>query len=391
MARVELKNVVRNYRAQLEDIALEEDKGRPALDNINMTIGDGEIVSVVGPSGCGKSTLLKVIAGLETPDAGQVIYNEYDVTRIEPQQRGIGMVFQDYALYPAMKGKGNLHYYFEVHQKSEEEMQQRIRETAEMMGVGFEVLLGQKTDTLSGGEQQRVAIARCIVRDPLIFLMDEPISNLDAKLRERTRIEIKKLLRKFKVTTLYVTHDQQEAIFMGDRIVVMRKGRIEQIGTFDELYYTPANLFVATFIGTPPMALIPAEVERGGVFVKGGNTFIVDGVRKAVGDTRFNPPPQIMSELPVGKVRLGMRAEGWNVVPNEQAGAPVFVTRMERIPTEQATFAHGTLGDTSIVVVLPLDHPKTDVLFVAPDWEKAYFFSATDETVLHVPSIPELF
>src|SRR5215217_8773922 len=151
------------------------------------------------------------------------------------------MVFQVYALYPTMKSQGNLHYYFEVHQRTQEEMDQRTREIAQIMGVGFDQLISQGTSTLSGGEQQRVAIARCIVRDPLIFLMDEPISNLDAKLRERTRIEIKKMLRRFKVTTLYVTHDQQEAIFMGDRIVVMRKGKIEQIGTFDELYYTPVN------------------------------------------------------------------------------------------------------------------------------------------------------
>ena len=175
------------------------------------------------------------------------------MTALPPQERGVGMVFQDYALYPSMKGKGNLAYYFQVHQRSEAEAEQRTREVAQIMGVGFDLLMGRAPTTLSGGEQQRVAIGRCIVRDPTLFLMDEPICNLDAKLRETTRLEMKKLLRKFAITALYVTHDQQEAVFMGDRIAVMRDGGIVQLGSFDDLYYSPANLFVAQFIGSPPI------------------------------------------------------------------------------------------------------------------------------------------
>ncbi len=373
MVKVELRSVMRNYGVQLEETALAEDKGRPALDKIQMTIEHREIISIVGPSGCGKSTLLKVIAGLEFADQGQVLFNDYDVTHIEPQHRGVGMVFQDYALYPTMKGKGNLAYYFEVHQRTEEEMQQRTREVADIMGVGFDLLIGQRTDTLSGGEQQRVAIGRCIVRDPYVFLMDEPISNLDAKLRERTRLEIKKMLRKFKVTTVYVTHDQQEAIFMGDRIAVMRKGKLEQFGTFDDLYYTPANLFVASFIGTPPMSLIPAQVS--------GNTLRVE-------DATWELPLDLAATV-AGRssVRLGMRAEGWDV----GSGATMPVRFMERIPTEQAAFAHGNLNGTSVTVILPLDAPNTNQIRVTPRWDAAYLFDATDETALHTPGIPDLF
>src|SRR5215218_1887706 len=242
MASVTLDRVVKHYDTA-ESVTLTGGfKRRPALDNVS-------IASVVGASGCGKSTLLKVVAGLEIPDRGRILFNGVDVTATQPRDRGVGMVFQDYALYPTMKGKGNLAYYFQVHERTEEEAEQRTKEVAEIMGMGFEMLMGRVPTTLSGGEQQRVAIGRCIVRDPHIFLMDEPICNLDAKLRESTRLELKKLLRKFAATALYVTHDQQEAIFMGDRIAVMRDGRIEQLGTFDELYYTPANLYVARFIG----------------------------------------------------------------------------------------------------------------------------------------------
>jgi ABC-type sugar transport system ATPase subunit len=371
MAKVELKQIVRNYQAQLGDVALAEDRNRPALNNVNLTIGEGEIVSVVGPSGCGKSTLLKVVAGLEYPDAGQVLYNDFDVTQVEPQKRGIGMVFQDYALYPTMKGQGNLHYYFEVHQRTQEEMDQRTREVAQIMGVGFEQLASQNTTTLSGGEQQRIAIARCIVRDPLIFLMDEPISNLDAKLRERTRIEIKKMLRKFKVTTLYVTHDQQEAIFMGDRIVVMRKGNIEQIGTFDDLYYTPVNLFVSTFIGSPPMSILP--VSKQGNILK-------------IGDA-----PLEMASVPLedGTYRVGVRAEGWEL--NHPQGVVMAVRHIERIPTEQASFIHGTVGGQSVSVLAPLDQANVAEIPVMPKWDQVYFFDASGEAALHTPGIPELF
>jgi ABC-type sugar transport system ATPase subunit len=210
------------------------------------------------------------------------------------------------------------------------------------------------------------------VRDPLIFLMDEPISNLDAKLRESTRIEIKKMLRRFKVTTLYVTHDQQEAIFMGDRIAVMRKGKIEQIGSFDELYYSPANLFVALFIGSPPMNTIPVSKQNGTLVIENHGSLAI--------------PPELLAD---GVYRLGVRPEGW--VLNDPAGLSLPVRHIERIPTEQASFVHSTIAGQNITVLAPLDQPNTTEIRITPNWDQVYFFDVSGEAVLHTPGIPELF
>ena len=202
--------------------------------------------------------------------------------------------------------------------------------------------------------------------------MDEPISNLDAKLRESTRIEIKKMLRRFKVTTLYVTHDQQEAIFMGDRIAVMRKGKIEQIGTFDDLYYSPANLFVATFIGSPPMTIIPVKNQSRTLIVEDGGS--------------FDMPSDIVG---AGTYKFGVRPEGW--VLDDAQGVVMPVRHIERIPTEQAAFLHGTIAGQNVTVLAPLDYSDVPEIRIAPNWEQVYFFDAVDGTVIHTPGIPELF
>lgn len=372
MASIKLEGIVKYYADDPDGQA--GARARPALNLGALEIAEGETVSVVGSSGCGKSTLLKLIAGLEQPDRGRISFDGVDVTQIRPQERGVGMVFQDYALYPSMKGKGNLAYYFDVHDRGEEEAEKKVRETAERMGVGFEHLLGRVPTTLSGGEQQRVAIARCIVRDPELFLMDEPISNLDAKLREQTRIEIKKLLKKFAITTLYVTHDQQEAIFMGDRIAVLRDGRLEQIGTFDDLYYTPASRFVATFIGAPPMAVLPAVVHDGHL---------------EVGGAKWSLPAQLQATLADGPVDLGVRPEGWLV--DQPDGLTVGVRHIERIPTERAAFAHGAVDRRNLSVILPVDHPDVGDLRLTPDLERAYFFETDSERPLHCPGALQLF
>jgi len=373
MTKIELVDVVKQYDA-IEDVTLTGYRNPPALNHVSLTIADGETVSIVGPSGCGKSTMLKVVAGLEYPNGGRILYNDQDFTEIKPQERGIGFVFQDYALYPTKKGKGNLQYFFEVHKRTEEEQNARVKATADLMGVDFDMLLGQMPDTLSGGQKQRVAIARCIVRDPNLFLMDEPIVNLDAKLRERTRIEIKKLLKQFGITTLYVTHDQQEAIFMGDRICVMRLGMIEQVGTFDDLYYSPANLFVATFIGTPPMTVLPVMVD--------GATMLLD-------QHRWEIPPQIAAQLPAGAARLGVRPEAWQL--DAPDGATMQVRHVERIPTERASFLTGSLAGQPTVVLAALDHPTVTEARITPDWDRAYVFAAEGETALWTPSVPDLF
>jgi ABC-type sugar transport system ATPase subunit len=364
---------------------MERSAAPPALGDVSLHIDDGETISIVGASGCGKSTLLKVVAGLEYPEFGKVRFNGTDVTRTRPQERGVGMVFQDYALYPSMKGSGNLAYYFEVRKSTEEEKEQRLHETAERMGVGFEHLLGRIPTTLSGGEQQRVAIARCIVREPQLFLMDEPISNLDAKLREQTRIEIRKLLRKFAITTLYVTHDQQEAIFLGDRIAVMREGRIEQIGTFDDLYYSPANLYVAGFIGSPPITVLPATVSGGQI---------------SVGTNHWPLDAGLAAELPQGPLRIGVRPENWRI--DTEDGLELRIRHTERIPTERASYLYASLptvttaGDASrdpaqAAIAVPLDYPCPAEARATPDWDRVYFFAADSEAPVHLPGVLDLF
>lgn len=236
----------------------------PALKALTLTIPHGETVAVVGPSGSGKSTLLRVIAGLETIDSGQIFYDDREMSAVPPKQRHIGMVFQNYALYPHFAGHGNLSFFFRLRKSTDAETEERIRITSQLMGLGFEELLKRKPGTLSGGQQQRLAIGRAIVRNPQLLLMDEPLSNLDAKLRTQTRIEIKRLLGKFQITSLYVTHDQSEAIALGDQIAVMRAGQIEQIGPIHTLLDAPVNAFVAGFIGTPPMNLLRNGVVRDG-------------------------------------------------------------------------------------------------------------------------------
>jgi ABC-type sugar transport system ATPase subunit len=235
-----------------------------ALDGVNLTIPDGQTISVVGPSGCGKSTLLRVAAGLVSDYKGHVFYDDQDMENVPPKDRYIGMVFQSYALYPHFKGHGNLSFFFRVRKFADEEAEKRIRVTSEIMGIGFDELLKRKPGTLSGGQQQRLAIGRAIVRNPRLFLFDEPLSNLDAKLRVQTRIEIKRLLRRFQITSIYVTHDQVEAITLGDQIAVMRAGRIEQLDTYQGLIENPNSAFVAGFVGTPPMNLLsPGTVGEG--------------------------------------------------------------------------------------------------------------------------------
>jgi ABC-type sugar transport system ATPase subunit len=255
-------------RGRVEPPPASADGSVRALDDVDLEIRDGETVSVIGPSGCGKSTLLRVIAGLESADSGQVLYDGQDMHDVKPGDRGIGMVFQNYALYPHMESRGNLSFFFRVRHR-EQEIDERTRITAEIMGVGFDQLLDRKPKTLSGGQQQRVAIARCIVRDPKVFLFDEPLSNLDAKLRQRTRVEVKRLLARFKITAVYVTHDQTEALALADRIAVMRQGRIEQIGPYQEVHDRPVNAFVAGFVGTPPASFLPARVADGELALAG--------------------------------------------------------------------------------------------------------------------------
>src|SRR5215472_1508871 len=237
-----------------------------SIENLDLTVHDGETMVILGPSGCGKTTLLRIIAGLMAPDSGQVRYDGVDVTEVSPGNRRIGMVFQNYALYPHLDAKANVLSYFMFRKRTPEldaMARAKYQRTSELMGVELAYLLDRKPTTLSGGEKQRVALGRCITRDPALFLLDEPFSNLDQALREKYRVNLKLLLKQFGITTVYVTHDHYEALILADLLAIMNRGRVEQVGTYGEIYDQPENIFVAGFlnrhIGAPPISFVDAE------------------------------------------------------------------------------------------------------------------------------------
>jgi ABC-type sugar transport system ATPase subunit len=236
--------------------------GTVAVKDLSLQIGDSEFVVLVGPSGCGKSTALRMLAGLERVSSGRILIGDRVVNNVAPQARDIAMVFQSYALYPHMTVYQNLAFGLKNKGVPKQEIDQRVQRAAEILQMGE--LIDRKPKQLSGGQRQRVALGRAIVREPEAFLMDEPLSNLDAKLRVETRAEILKLQERLGTTTIYVTHDQVEAMTMGDRIAVMSAGLLQQVGTPEELYTNPRNMFVAGFIGSPSMNLVPAAVVNGG-------------------------------------------------------------------------------------------------------------------------------
>jgi ABC-type sugar transport system ATPase subunit len=287
MVAIEIEGVdlyfrVRNDRRRPVDLPsqsdrIEDEEGQStvvedglihALDSVDLSIRNGETLAILGPSGCGKSSLLRVVAGLAEPRRGGVYFDGVEVTDTAPGDRNVGVVFQDYALYPHMESKRNLSFFFTVNQRADES-EDRVRDVCEIMGEGFEDLLDRKPRKLSGGEQQRVAVGRCIIRDPSVFLLDEPLSNLDARLRATLRLQLKRLLQHFGITAIYVTHDQSEAVALADRIALMQSGQISQVGTYRELYDRPHNTFVAGFLGEPPMNLLPGRVHQGNVQVGG--------------------------------------------------------------------------------------------------------------------------
>ncbi len=237
---------------------------RPAVDDVTLEVGQGEVVSLVGPSGCGKSTTLRMVAGLDFPDSGQVLIGDRDMTRVPPQARDVAMVFQGFALYPHMRVREIMAFPLKMRGVGAGEREAKVSKTAELLGITR--LLDRRPAELSGGEQQRVAMGRAIVREPAVFLFDEPLSNLDAALRAELRVELGKLLRRLEATALYVTHDQAEAMTLSSRIAVIRAGRIEQIDTPRRIYEAPATTFVAGFFGSPPMNLIDADQARAAGF-----------------------------------------------------------------------------------------------------------------------------
>jgi multiple sugar transport system ATP-binding protein len=303
-----------------------------AVDNVSLKIEDGEFLVLVGPSGCGKSTLLRLIAGLEEATAGQISIGDRDVTDRAPRDRDVAMVFQSYALYPHMTVRQNLGYGLRVRRTKKSEVRERVTEVARLLRL--EGLLDRRPSELSGGQRQRVAIGRAIAREPKAFLMDEPLSNLDAKLRVGMRAELVSLHDRLGATTVYVTHDQVEAMTLGQRVAVLRDGRIEQVDTPQVLYRLPRTLFVAAFIGSPAMNLVEATV--GGAAVEFGGFRI--------------PLPPLLDSVPDGRVVLGMRPESF----------------------EDALFADPSLPQIDVVVnvveelgsdshvIFPIDAPRVE-------------------------------
>lgn len=279
MTRIRLQNITKKFGSAVT-----------AVDNLTLELADGEFVALLGPSGCGKTTTLRILAGLETPTTGQIFIGDRDVTKLLPRDRDIGMVFQDYALYPHMDVFDNIAYPLKVRGADANTRRARVDEVAKLLQIGH--LLARKPGQLSGGQQQRASVARALVHQPQAFLFDEPLSNLDAKLRLDARTFLKHLQREMGVTSIYVTHDQAEAMALADRIAVMDRGRIVQIGTPLDVYKYPATTFVAGFIGNPPMNLLPCTVEGG-------------AVRLATGQI---PMPNLSSRANGAKM-IGIRAE----------------------------------------------------------------------------------
>lgn len=292
-----------------------------AVDAIDLDIADGEFLAILGPSGCGKSTTLFLLSGIEQASAGRVLFDEADVTATEPMDRGIGLVFQSYALYPHMTVLENIAFPLEMKRIPKARRLEQATAAAGIVQVGE--LLDRRPHQLSGGQQQRVALARALVKEPRLLLLDEPLSNLDASLRHAMRAEIRRLQRKLGLTTVLVTHDQIEATTMADRIVVMNKGRIEQIGTADELYGTPANVFAAGFIGSPAMNLVDVPVADGAVQLDGA--FVA----------RVGPNAR--------RVILGIRPEHLRFGGNLARGRVTLVEPMGREVLYEVATRHGPL------------------------------------------------
>ena len=324
MASISLRRVEKTYGTGPKAVKV--------IHGVDAEIADGEFIVIVGPSGCGKSTLLRMVAGLEEITGGEIAIGARVVNDLEPAERDIAMVFQNYALYPHMSVYDNMAYGLKIAKVPKAEIDQRVQKAARILELAH--LLERKPRQLSGGQRQRVAMGRAIVRQPQVYLFDEPLSNLDAKLRAQTRLEIQKLHGELGVTSLFVTHDQVEAMTLAQRMIVMNAGRMEQIGSPEEVYHRPATTFVAGFIGSPPMNLIEGEAQ-GGRFVAGGNALTLPA-----------PAPR------EGRLLLGVRPEH-----ADPAGATwsLRVDVVEMLGAERLVYGH--LGDAPFTMRLDATLP----------------------------------
>jgi len=315
---------------------------RASVDKLNLEVGDGEFLVLVGPSGCGKSTSLRMLAGLEEVNEGRILIGDRNVTDVPPKDRDIAMVFQNYALYPHMSVAENMGFALKIAGINKDERAARVLEAAKMLDL--EPYLNRKPKALSGGQRQRVAMGRAIVRKPQVFLMDEPLSNLDAKLRVQTRTQIGTLQRRLGITTVYVTHDQTEALTMGDRIAVLKDGLLQQVGTPRDLYENPNNVFVAGFIGSPAMNLFHADVTDGGV---------------KFGDTVLPIAREALAKTSQKVVTLGVRPEDVTV-STQPGGLPIEVDLIEELGSDGYLYGHTEVEGRRTDIVARVDgrvHP----------------------------------
>ena len=356
---------------------------RPAVDALDLHIEDGEFLVLVGPSGCGKSTSLRMLAGLEDVNAGRILIGDRDVTDVQPKDRDIAMVFQNYALYPHMTVADNMGFALKIAGTPKAEIRQRVEEAAKILDLSQ--YLDRKPKALSGGQRQRVAMGRAIVRSPQVFLMDEPLSNLDAKLRVQTRTQIASLQRRLGVTTVYVTHDQTEALTMGDRIAVLKDGLLQQVGTPRDMYDTPANVFVAGFIGSPAMNI--------------GTFPVLDGTAN-LGRARVAVPRSVIGQFTdddKNHITVGFRPESVDVVPEGTPdGIPIIVNIVEELGSDafvygsltnefgRADAVHSGAGDAQVIVrVDPRQVPgKGETIYIRiREGEKHLFHAGSGERI----------
>lgn len=352
MAQVELKNVTKIY-----------DKNK-IIDDVNLTVKDKEFLVLVGSSGCGKSTLLRMIAGLEDITQGEIYIDDKCVNNVHPKERDIAFVFQNYALYPHMSVYENMAFPLKMRKMSKKDIDIKVKEAAEILNLTD--LLQRKPRQLSGGQRQRVALGRAIVRNPKVFLMDEPLSNLDAKLRVQMRAEIKKLHKKLQTTFIYVTHDQTEALTMGDRIAVIDKGIIQQIGTPLEVYNNPVNKFVGGFLGSPSMNFIPSEIKDGCI---------------RINNSSFNLTEEQKNKL-LGKkqVLVAIRPESFNSL-NSNFSFEVNVDISEILGNEQ--IAYFKTNEILSSAILPTNVDTSKPVKLSINTNDLLFFDVENETRIY--------
>ena len=327
---------------KLQAITKSWDGKTQVIKPLTLDVADGEFIVMVGPSGCGKSTLLRMVAGLERVSGGDIWIDNKRVTEMEPKDRGIAMVFQNYALYPHMSVEENMAWGLKIRGMGKEHIAERVKEAARILELGE--LLKRRPRELSGGQRQRVAMGRAIVRDPAVFLFDEPLSNLDAKLRVQMRLELQHLHRRLKTTSLYVTHDQVEAMTLAQRVLVMNKGIAEQIGTPVEVYEKPASRFVASFIGSPAMNLLDGYVSASGTHfeLEGGMTLPIGRSARESGGRNMT---------------LGIRPEHIALSSQAEGGVPLVLDTLEMLGADN--LAHGRWGEQKLVVRLAHQHRPT--------------------------------